>query len=53
MTIKEIAAQPRFNMSAEGFIEKYNKLLKDGNIKEEEIYDEIEEEVNKDFRNQI
>lgn len=52
MTISEIAAKPRFNTSVEDFIEKYNRILeKKGDIEQEEIYDELEEEVNKDMQN--
>ena len=52
MTISDIAAEPRFKLSAEEFIDKYNKVLKNnGNIQQEDIYDEIEEQVNEDIRN--
>ena len=50
MTISAIAAEPRFNISPEEFIEKYNKI-NDGSIGQEDIYDEIENEVNEDIRN--
>ena len=50
MTISAIAAEPRFNISPKEFIEKYNKI-NDGSIGQEDIYDEIENEVNEDIRN--
>lgn len=52
MPISAIAAEPRFKLSAEEFIEKYNKILEhNGDIEQEEIYDEIEEQVNEETRN--
>lgn len=50
MTISEIAAEPRFNISPKEFIKKYNKI-DDGNISQEDIYDAIENEVNEEIRN--
>ena len=52
MPISAIAAEPRFKLSAEEFIEKYNMILDhNGDIDQEEIYDEIEEQVNEETRN--
>ena len=52
MTISAIAADQRFKISSEEFIEKYNKILeKKGDIEQEEIYDEIEVQVNEETRN--
>lgn len=50
MTISAIAAEPRFNISPKEFIKKYNKI-NNGSIDIEDIYDEIENEVNKEIRN--
>ncbi len=50
MTINAIAAEPRFNISPDEFIKKYNKV-NNGRISQEDIYDEIENEVNEDIRN--
>jgi len=50
MTISEIAAEPRFNISPKEFIKKYNKI-NNGSIDKEDIYDEIENEVNEEIRN--
>lgn len=50
MTISAIAAEPRFNISPKEFIKKYNKI-NNGSIDIEDIYDEIENEVNEEIRN--
>ena len=52
MPISAIAAEPRFKLSAEEFIKKYNMILDhNGDIEQEEIYDEIEKQVNEETRN--
>lgn len=50
MTVSQIAAEPRFNISADEFIKKYDRN-NDGNKTQEEIYNAIEEEVNRDMTN--
>ena len=50
MPISEIAASSRFKISAEEFIEKYNEVTSHGEIETEEIYNEIEEQVNEEIR---
>ncbi len=52
MPIKEIASESRFKISAEEFIEKYNKIKeKNGDLEQDDIYNAIEEEVNEEMRN--
>ncbi len=52
MTVREIAADARFKLSPEGFIEKYYKVIDSlKNLTEDEIYDQIEKEANNDIRN--
>lgn len=53
MTVEEIASLPRFRLSSEEFIEKYKENIsseKEQNYDEEQVYDEIEEEVNEEYR---
>ena len=53
MKVSEIASLPRFRLSSEEFIEKYKEKIsseKEKNQDEEQIYDEIEEEANDEFR---
>ena len=53
MTVSEIASLPRFKLSSEEFIEKYKENIsskEEQSQNEEQIYDEIEEEVNNEFR---
>ncbi len=51
MTIRDIASEPRFKLSAEEFIKKFKeKTNGNNNIEQDEIYDEIEEEVNDEIR---
>ena len=52
LSIREIAAESRFKISAEEFIEKYNKIKeKNKDIEQDDIYNEIEEDVNEEIRN--
>ena len=52
MTIREIASEPRFKLSADEFIKKFKeKTNGNKNIEQDEVYDEIEEEVNNEIRN--
>ena len=49
-TIEEIARSPRFKISPEEFVVKYNKIAQqNGEVESGKIYDEIEEEVNGDL----
>ena len=52
MTVEQVASLPRFKISPEEFVAKYNNCAHERNGDEEfeDIYDDIEEEVNKDFR---
>ena len=53
MTVEEIASLPRFRLSSEEFIEKYKENIsseKEQNYDEEQVFDEIEEEVNEEYR---
>ena len=53
MTVEEIASLPRFRLSSEEFIEKYRENIsseKEQNYDEEQVFDEIEEEVNEEYR---
>lgn len=52
MTPEEIAAKTRFKISTEEFVEKFNRIAKQQgkNFNIEQVYDEIEKEVNRELR---